>query len=69
VAQAARADVAKLGALTAPASAIPSDRAKVEAAVRSSLLSGFRFVTLASAGLALVSAGTAFALMPRRRER
>ena len=67
VAQAARADVAKLGGLTAPASASPSDRFKVEAAVKTSFVAGFRFVTLASAGLAFLGAATAFVLLPKRR--
>ena len=67
VAQAARADAAKLGALRAPGSAAPADRANVERAVKTSFVAGFRFVTLASAGLALVAAGTAFLLLPRKR--
>jgi len=64
VAQAAHADAAKLGALRAPADASAADRAVVVRAVRTSFVAGFRFVTLASAALALLAAATAFLLLP-----
>jgi predicted MFS family arabinose efflux permease len=65
VAHAVRADTAKLGALRAPASATPAEKIEVQRAVRTGMLAGFRFVTLASAGLALLAAAAAFVLLPR----
>jgi len=66
VARTVRADAAKLGALRAPGEATAGEKAQVEQAVRTSFVAGFRFVTLASAGLALLAAGTAFLLLPPR---
>jgi len=67
VARAVRADATKMGALEPPAGASAQEKAEVERAVRTSFVAGFRFVTLASAGLALLAAATAFPLLPRDR--
>jgi EmrB/QacA subfamily drug resistance transporter len=65
IAQAVRAQTARLGNVMPPRTATPEERVVIERAVKESFVAGFRFVAWTAAALALMSAATA-ALMLRR---
>jgi hypothetical protein len=57
----------KLAAIDIPESIEPEERAKVRQTIDESFLAGFRLVMFTAAGLALLSAGTAWLLIDKRR--
>jgi MFS family permease len=58
---------ARMGAIDIPQNIKPDQRAKVRQTIDESFMAGFRLVMFSTAGLALLSAGTAWLLIDKRR--
>jgi EmrB/QacA subfamily drug resistance transporter len=58
---------ARMGAIDIPQNIKPDQRAKVRQTIDESFMAGFRLVMFSAAGLALLSAGTAWLLIDKRR--
>jgi hypothetical protein len=58
---------ARMAAIDIPQNIKPDQRAKVRQTIDESFMAGFRLVMFSAAGLALLSAGTAWLLIDKRR--